>query len=202
MLIVVVHGHSQTYHQPKGLDILIKDLKELDLHVHEYIWNGDLEQAAYNLRQEIYNHELIGIAYSWGNPWLRWLSDDFNIPFVQMHHVAPVNRQKGFPYSIRQWKALFRLGKFKAARNVRKVYAYRQINDRPAEKHVIGTNLPDLQLVMGTAKRLEKLSKKLIIEPFVDVDARHSNMDDNRVIHSRILNRIKDSLILKNSDKV
>lgn len=194
IMIIVVHGHSQKYKKFKGLDLLVKDLKELDLHVHEYEWNGDLEQAAYNIKQETDNHKLIGIAYSWGNPWLRWLSDDFNISFVQMHHIAPVNRQKGFPYSIRQWKALFRLGKFKSARNVRKVYAYRQVNNRPAEKHVVGDNIPDLQLVIGTAKRLQKLSKKLVINPFVDADARHNNMDDNRVIHNRILERIKNEI--------
>ena len=191
-MIIVVHGHSQKYKEFKGLDLLVKDLKELDFHVHEYIWNGNLEQAAFNIKQETDNHKLIGIAYSWGNPWLRWLSDDFNIPFVQMHHIAPVNRQKGFPYSLRQWRALFRLGKFKSAKNVKQVYAYRQVNDRPAEKHVVGDNLPDLQLVMGTVKRIQKASKKYIIETWVDAGARHSNMDDNRMIHRRILERIKD----------
>lgn len=194
MLIVVVHGHSQKYDQPKGLDLLILDLKKLDLHVHEYTWNGDLKQAAYNLKQEMYNHELIGIAYSWGNPWLRWLSDDFNIPFVQMHHVAPVNRQKGFPYSLRQWRALFRLGRFKSAKDVKKVYGYRQVNDRPAEKHIVGNNLPDLQIVLGTAKRIERVSKKFIIVPWVDASAQHNNMDDNRMIHRRILERIKNEI--------
>ena len=56
-MIIVVHGNSQKYKEFKGLDLLVKDLKELGFHVHEYIWNGNLEQAAFNIKQETDDHK-------------------------------------------------------------------------------------------------------------------------------------------------
>lgn len=198
MMIIVVHGHSQKLNRYKGLDLLTKDLRDQGYHVHEYQWNGNLKQAAFNIKQHMDGHKLIGIAYSWGNPWLKWLADDFNINFLQIHHIAPVNRQKGFPYSLRQVRALLRIGDFKTAKNAQKVYAYRQVNDRPAEKRVKGHNVASPQIVLGTEKRIKKYAGKTwrfgkvtAHEAWIQASAKHGNMDDNRMIHRRIMERIK-----------
>ncbi len=164
----------------------------------EYEWNGNLKQAAFNIANS-HRTRLIGIAYSWGNPWLRWLQDDMEIMFEQVHHVAPVNRQKGFPYSLRQAMAMLRLGNFKASKWAKEVFSYRQVNDRPAEKRVVGDNILKPQIVFGTAHKIRKYAgkawrfgKRTAHEVCLSQEARHSNMDDNRTVHRRIMERIDE----------
>lgn len=164
--------------------------------IREYEWNGDIEQAAFNITAD-YPDKIVGIAYSWGNPWLRWLQDDMKIMFEQVHHIAPVNRQKGFPYSFRQAMALLRLGNFKASKWAMEVFSYRQVNNRPAEKRVVGYNVLKPQIVFGSAKKIRyyagkawRYGKRTAHEIALSQEARHNNMDDNRTVHRRIMERI------------
>lgn len=164
----------------------------------EYEWNGNISQAIFNITN-LHRTRLVGIAYSWGNPWLRWLQDDMKIMFEQVHYIAPVNRQKGFPYSLRQVLALLRLGNFKASKWSKEVFSYRQVNDRPAEKRVVGTNVLKPQIVFGSAKNIKKYAgkawrfgKRTAHEISLSFEARHNNMDDNRTVHRLILERIDE----------
>lgn len=198
MLVIVVHGHSQKLNKDKGLDLLTQDLRKKGYIVREYQWNGDLTQAAFNIVAD-HNDLIVGIAYSWGNPWLRWLQDDMKIMFEQVHHIAPVNRQKGFPYSLRQILALLRLGDFKTSKFAMRVFSYRQVNDRPAEKRVVGDNVLSPQLVFGSASRIRKYAgkawrfgKRKAHEISLSQEAKHSNMDDNRTVHRLIMERINE----------
>lgn len=210
-LLIVAHGHGQDVDDPnKGLDKLIARIKDVhNIEVWEYEWDSDYKLAAANIIRNN-GRSLIGIAYSWGNPWLVWLMDRVfskaQLQFGMVFHIGPVSRQPGFPYSIRQLGALLQIGAFKTSAGARRVHSFRQVNDRPAEKVVIAPTLNThvhKQFTFGTVKNLEKYSGKAGVckkkqyptRDIVDNEIGHATIDDCQLVHDHVCGKLKMHLM-------
>jgi len=204
--LIVAHGHAQKIFDQKGIDDLIDRLRDRfpEMEILEYTWNSKWKVAASNIIKNLHGRPLLGISYSWGNPWLRWVIDEVykksGLKFDQHHLIGPVNRLPGIPYSPRQVMAMLHLGGFKVSVGVKQAFSFRQVNDRPAEKHVFpgnGETVIHAQLVLGTEKNLKHLAGKTwrfgkvrIHTRLIDDKVGHGTIDDHPMIHRKTLARI------------
>lgn len=200
LILVIIGGFRQERHSMHGMARLHERLAarhfdRRDSFVAMEDWRTDArvlgDKIAHAHARAHRRAKIVIVSYSWGNPTARRLIARLREHAITAHQwwmLDPVVRWSQAWFSPRNLIALTTWGRFIRPDNVESVRLYRQLNNRPQGRRVIGLVSEDRQTVFGAASTLSSGGEvgRLIADPSVT----HDTLDELQSIHDEIAEAI------------